>query len=342
MCTNAHGLIFAGKKSPLKLVRFPKTTTQILKEIFKMRNKRMASRLLALALTALMLVSCFVALPAMAADATSGKTVLWGYDFASFGTQSNASLKDNYFSKNDVFALDTSATGATSLSGGMLSIGGATYIRNTNTTGEDPNKDFFNLMYGFHEGYNTAGSKYFMEMDFIKMKDSDGSTGSIAPRSDTSASWSYYDENGQLVEGSGTLYTDFGGGTGSSLILCKAGGQSAPLLEVAANGMAYTRDNRGTYADVLSYGGVYYKNEQGEKVYLPESASVTDLNLSDRCIKDPSKAYQLVTGVTYRLGVAFRLASVGADGKNTLVATVYIKEAGAANWETCIGNTTYY
>lgn len=308
-----------------------------------MRNRRMASRLLALALTALMLVSCFVALPAMAADGASGKTVLWGYDFASFGAQDNTSLKDNYFSKNDVFALDTSATGATSLSGGMLSIGGATYIRNTKTTGEDPNKDFFNLMYGFYEGYNTAGSKYFMEVDFIKMKDGGtGETGSIAPRSDTNASWRYYDENGQLVEGSGTLYTDFGGGTGSSLILCKAGGQSAPLLEVAANGMAYTRDNRGTYADVLSYGGVYYTNEQGKKVYLPENASVTGLDLTDRCIKDPSKAYQLETGVKYRLGVAFRLAGVGADGKNTLVATVYIKKAGAANWETCIGNTTYY
>ena len=47
-------------------------TKSILKEIFKMRNGRMTSRLLALALTILMLASCFVALPAMAeGEATS-------------------------------------------------------------------------------------------------------------------------------------------------------------------------------------------------------------------------------------------------------------------------------
>lgn len=309
-----------------------------------MRNTRKTGRLLTLLMAVLMVVSCIVALPAAAEAEASSVTKLWGHDFSTFGTVTNAQLKEGYFSANDTFALDVSGTGATSLSGGMFALGGASYIRNTETTGANPNKDFFNLMYGFYDGYNTVNSKYFMELDFIKMKDGGlGTTGSIAAKVDSDASWRYYDENDQLVEGSGALYTDFGGQNGNSFIFCKAGGQTAPLLDVAANGMVYTRDNRAaSYADVLSYGGVYYINEQGEKVYLPSDASVTNLNLGDRCIGDPSKAYQLETGVTYRLGVSFRVAGVGTDGKNTIVATVYIKKAGAVNWETCIGSTTYY
>lgn len=129
-----------------------------------MRNRRMASRLLALALTVLMLASCFVALPAMAeettaAATTTGPKVLWEHNFANDGTISatstNATTKtlqpnsatgavtpNGYFVNNDVFYYDclrvnssTNAwngyTAATYLNGGrgMLDIGGMSTIR---------------------------------------------------------------------------------------------------------------------------------------------------------------------------------------------------------------------
>ena len=300
-----------------------------------MRNRRMASRLLALALTALMLVSCFVALPAMAeGETTSGKKVLWGYDFARFGTQNNTSLKDNYFSKNDVFVMDVSGTGATGLSGGMLTIGGATYIRNTKTAGSNSNSDFYDLLFGHYEGYNKVGSKIFMEMDFQQVK-------LPSAKEDTECSWGYYNENDERIEGSGTLYTDDCGGSGALVFQFKNGAQNRPLFRVTAGGKMYTRDNEDNYTYALANGSVYYKDADGNKVYLPSGASVSNLNLG-YCLKDPSKAYQLEVGVTYRIGVAIRISGIDSAGKVTLVADVYVKKAGASNWETKVGSTTYY
>lgn len=291
-------------------------------------------RLLTLLMAVLMVASCFVALPASAADATSGKTVLWGYDFASFGTQNNTSLKGNYFSANDVFVMDVSGTGATGLSGGMLTIGGATYIRNTKTTGSDPNSDFYDLLFGHYEGYNKVKSNFFMEMDFVQAK-------VISAKSDTACSWSYYNENDERIEGSGTLYTNDCGASGALVFQFKNGGQGRPLFRITADGLMYTRDNEGGYADALANGSVYYLDGSGNKVYLPANASVNDLNLG-YCLKDPSKAYQLEVGVTYRLGFAIRVAGIDSAGKVTLVADVYIKKAGASNWETKVGSTMYY
>ncbi|MBR4872658.1 MAG: hypothetical protein IKV00_02355, partial [Clostridia bacterium] len=299
-----------------------------------MRNTRKTGRLLTLLMAVLMVASCFVALPASAEDATSGKTVLWGYDFASFGKQDNTSLKGNYFAQNDVFTLDASGTGATSLAGGMFTIGGATYIRNTKTTGENPNSDFYDLLFGHYEGYDKVGSKIFMEMDFYQYK-------IPTAKEDATCSWKYYDENDQLVEGTSALYTDHCAGTGTTFFIFKNGNQATPLFRVAANGMLYTRDNQGGYADALANGAVYYKDASGNKVYLPTSASVNNLDLG-YCIKDPSKAYQLEFDVLYRVGFAIRVAGIDAAGKVTLVADVYIKKAGAANWETKVGSTTYY
>ena len=294
----------------------------------------MASRLLALALTALMLVSCFVALPAMAeGEATSGKKVLWGYDFASFGKQENTAMKNGYFTTNDVFAT-TITSGATELNGGMLTIGGATYITNAKTTGSNPNSDFYDLLFGHYEGYNKEGSKIFMEMDFVQAK-------AISAKEDIDCSWGYYNENDERIEDSGTLYTDDCGGSGALVFQFKNGGQGRPLFRVTAGGKMYTRDNEGDYADALANGSVYYKDADGNKVYLPSGASVSNLNLG-YCLKDPSKAYQLEVGVTYRIGVAIRISGIDSAGKVTLVADVYVKKAGAYNWETKVGSTTYY
>ena len=319
-----------------------------------MRQTKTASRLLALALTVLMLASCLVALPAAAAETASGATVLWGYDFASFGKVDNAAMKAGYFTENDVFNMDVSGTGATALNGGLLAIGGATYILGADTTGEKPNNDFFSLMNGQYPGYTSVGSTVFYEFDFQRMyKGGTSSTstyGRVQPLSDGSCSWSYIDAEGNTITSAdvanATLYIDHGGsGDHSLMFITHSNGQKvAMFFRMAENGMIYTSDNYGTAADALSYGGVYYKDANGNKVYLPATASVSDLNL-DGCIKDPAKAYQMtyVDGKEYtpwyRVGVSLKVAAV-SSGNVTMEATVYIRTTTESAWES-VGTSTY-
>ncbi len=350
-----------------------------------MRNTRTASRLLALALTVLMLASCFVALPAMAeetAATTTGPKVLWEHNFADDGavknnsttatdktikpnTATDATYPNGYFQDADVFYMDASGTGATQLSGGYFTVGGATYITGAQTTGEKPNNDFFSLLNGQYAGYKDVGDSVFFEFDFRRMYHGASMTtdtyGRVDPLFDSSCTWSYIDENGTTITSedvaSATLYTDHGGAaangtdyTNSYVFFTYSNDQKAPMFfRMAENGMIYTTDNYGTAEDALAYGGVYYFNDDGEKVYLPATATVANLNL-DGCIKDPSKAHMLeyVTDkdytYLYRVGVSLKVAAVDAStGMVTMEATVYIKRTSSTNtWDKCVGTTTYY
>ena len=358
-----------------------------------MRNRRMASRLLALALTVLMLASCFVALPAMAEETTAeatttGPKVLWEHNFADDGavknnsttatdktirpnTATDATYPNGYFQDTDVFYMDASGTSATQLSSGYFTVGGVTYITGAQTTGEKPNNDFFSLLNGQYTGYKNVGDSVFFEFDFRRMYHGASMTtstyGRVDPLFDSSCTWSYIDENGTTITSedvaSATLYTDHGGAaangtdyTNSYVFFTYSNNQKAPMFfRMAENGMIYTTDNYGTAEDALAYGGVYYFNDDGEKVYLPATATVANLNL-DGCIKDPTKAHTLEYAVNantgavldytylYRVGVSLKVAAVDAStGMVTMDATVYIKRTSSTNtWDKCVGTTTYY
>lgn len=352
-----------------------------------MRNTRTASRLLALALTVLMLASCFVALPAMAeettaASTTTGPKVLWEHNFADDGavknnsttatdktvkpnTATDATYPNGYFQDTDVFYMALGNTTATQLSSGYFTVGGVTYITGAQTTGEKPNNDFFSLLNGQYAGYKDVGDSVFFEFDFRRMYHGASMTtstyGRVDPLFDSSCTWSYIDENGTTITSedveSATLYTDHGGAasngtdyTPSYVFFTHSNNQKAPMFfRMAENGMIYTTDNYGTAEDALAYGGVYYFNDDGEKVYLPATATVANLNL-DGCIKDPSKAHMLeyVTDkdhtYLYRVGVSLKVAAVDAStGRVTMDATVYIKRTSSTNtWDKCVGTTTYY
>lgn len=323
-----------------------------------MRSNKMG-RALALILTLLMVVSTFVVLPA-AAETVDGKDVLWSHDFAADGNQDKYSVHpnggqkdvlaygDGYFAKNDIFHLSGIWNSYAYIQNGKFYIGYNSRLYPENTTGSNPNQDFYSLLQGTYSGYDTAGSSYFFETDFYSALD--GATAGSGVRTakvDSSASWSYTDENGEVVTGSGAIYSDYGNGVGGHFFNYKSKyNTNTCLFRIAANGLAYTQDNaNASMSTLLSYGGVYYLDENGQPVYFPSGAKLTDASL-DYCIVDPAKAYQLEKNVQYRLGVQFDVDNVVVDEttgikKVTTSATVYIKKANEPYWSHCIGTSKH-
>ena len=286
-----------------------------------MRNTRTASRLLALALTVLMLASCFVALPTMAEEtATNLKTVHWSYDFKDAGTLTSTDtnpgastwtvdFENGYFSKNDIFALTGPWNAGVTVSDGMMETGyQAKFYANGVTTGSNPNSDFNQLLYGIHKNFNTVGQTTFFEMDFKR-------TGTPSVRqtgTNKTATWSYTDpDTKELVEGSGQLYTDYNSGSGGNFFYNRGGGSEGHFLRVNAQGYAYTADNSTTsVSHILALeDGIYWKDSSGNKYYLPEDATITDHNLG-YVPEDLSEAYYLELNVLYRLGVHTEITRV--------------------------------
>ena len=329
-----------------------------------MNNMKTTTRLLSLLLTLVMVVSVFVAVPVSAAEEVStAKTVLWSHDFATDGNQDKYSVNPNkgdlynakqsdydngYFAKNDIFYLGGLYNSNAYVQDGKFYIGYSSRLYSTLTKGSNPNADFYSLLQGTYEGYNTVGSSYFFETDFYKnIEGSTSSSGTITAKSNTKGTWTYTDENGETVTGSGTIYSDYGNGVGGQFFWYRntSNEQQVCLFRVSSNGLLYASDNTTSDLNTLvKYGGVYYLNANGEKVYLPKDASAT--GTLAYCIKEPSKAYQVETGVKYRIGIEFKITKVVVDEaagttKVTSTATSYIKKAGEANWTHCIGTSTH-
>ena len=347
-----------------------------------MRNTRTASRLLALALTVLMLASCFVALPAMAEETavTSAKTTLWQHNFATAGANKDGNVAWDdlpaYLSDNKVFTLKAmtkeGAANPTQITNGYFNVG---YGFASGVGGQDvaikndsANNTLFQLMTGEYSGYDTTEAPaYFMEFDWYY---------NMAPttRTDTSGN-SFTDQDGKTTTGL-TLCTDYGSGSAGVILRLRSKSQSGELLRLSANGYLYTSDNRGETTTVAQRGidgYVYYTDDiEGvdTKVYFDTdgyrytlgSDGMTRVYI-DKREKDPgtlsglslgytvaniNNAYKVTINKEYRIGVSINVTktATNTDGKfcNTLVYTVYIKEKNAENWEKCLGTSTqlYY
>lgn len=322
------------------------------------------TKLLALVLSLLMILSVVIALPASAAEATSAKKVLWAHDFTQVTAEEAANK--NYYTDNEVFGNYTYGWDGATTSGieiydssssmayanGLIGMRtGDTIFRTTTDSpskGTDVgNNDFYKLLNGFYSDSSytqkVKGNKVFFEFDFVWFK---------LPTQESihSANGGYMDTNGETV--SATLYSDYAGDSqkGRLLIMYGGHGNLDPLIYLGGNGLdkgyVYAESNMTTsgYTTVPTDDSVYYMNGT-EKVYLPAGTELTGTVSTAGAKflpKDPSAAYEIDYKTRYRFGIEVEITSIASNGQVEMKATVYIKHADAENWEACVGSTNYY
>ncbi|MBR4873983.1 MAG: hypothetical protein IKV00_09125, partial [Clostridia bacterium] len=191
--------------------------------------------------------------------------------------------------------------------------------------------------------------KYFFEFDYKV-----GTDNTVTGRNDTSTTVA-----GKTV----TAVSDYGDNGGANWNFRMSGSEF--IFRVSANGYLYTNDiDKGLTSVATGIDGyVYYTDttlgkvyfdakgyrytetafegaiEMNGKYYVDDPAgnvpTVSGMSLSS-CL-DPQyldRAYHITKGTTYRIGL--ETVKVGTSVKHT----VYIKKAGADNWEKCVGTST--